>query len=284
MEENNKDNWEEEATDSEVIEPVVITVPTTATSERTQEKEEVEIPKNPEVVIGTTYKPEDIAPQRDLDVGKPKDGVADLGAIIEKSQEKKIFITLDNSVNEVLSLNKQGKDLYFEDGAKFCRLGPAALKELSFENTARYNLAFVSTEMDKEAKPTSKLNITPRFATATARMDVKVLDPNIKPCWKRPEETRMAEVAGYAYAIEGKHVQTFAANDGENPKIGKAGDPELILMYITKEKHQAMIKAASDKSKRRDGAVMSGAKSVLEQMGGKPFEDVRDDHKWGKIS
>ncbi len=199
-------------------------------------------------------------------------------------KEKKIFITLDNSVNEVLSLNKQGKDLYFEDGPKFCRLGPAALKELSFDNTARYNLAFVSTEMDKEAKPTSKLNITPRFATATAKTDVKVLDPNIEPCWKRPEETRMAEVAGYAYAVEGKHVQTFAANDGENPKIGKAGDPELILMYITKEKHQAMIKAASDKSKRRDGAVISGAKSVLEQMGGKPFEDVHDDHKWGKIS
>ena len=197
--------------------------------------------------------------------------------------EKKLYIDLDMKVEDIISLDKKGQELYFVTGAKFNKLSPEIIRSLSAGNKARYNQAFVETEYEKEEKPTPTLQVRPRFATATARIEVTPLMPGIKFCWKRPEELQSAKLQGYEYAIEGTHCRTFAAKDGETPRIGKGGDTELVLFYISEELHDALIEEVGAKSRRRNEAVETGSQSKLDQLGGQSFKATDDDRDWRKL-
>lgn len=199
-------------------------------------------------------------------------------------KKEKVYISIDNNVEDIVNLDKDGTELYFEVGARFNKLSAEVIRGLSQLNKMRYNQSFVETQYEEETKPTETLNITPRFATANTRIDVTPIMTGIEFCWKRPEETQYAKIQRYNFAIEGKHCRTFATPEGENPRIGKGGDEELVLMYISKEDHDAIIKAVGDTSRRRNGVVEESTKAKLEKLGGKPFTGSRNDQDWNTLT
>ena len=195
----------------------------------------------------------------------------------EKPAPKKFLITLDNTPSEVVKLDSEGHDLFFEDApGKFLDLGDDVLQTLSAMTQSRYLVSYRANAKlrKKDEHPelfkTPGIEVSPRLASATSRITVKGKDPSKAYAWKRTDELQAASYEGWK-VCQDPNIQSFGGDVGSSHRIAAGGETEMVLMEVPKATESAMLVRDADKSKRRiDGAD----KATIEDMvrsGGVPY-------------
>jgi hypothetical protein len=191
------------------------------------------------------------------------------------------FISLDDSIEKIVYLDKEGVDLFFEDDpGKFRELPEKVVDVLSKINRERYrtsrdiNKRRVREEEHPEEFRTPGISVISQYATARNRLKVEGKRPGYHYAWKAPHELTQAARLGYRIA---KHpgLETFSQEGEETHKVSAFGEDELVLTEVPEETYQAILKHHSDKSRRRvDTTEQSGA-AEIRASGGVAFDPKR---------
>lgn len=226
-----------------------------------------------EIVERTTEGKKDIRQEVKNETEKSQEGVG------KEKVDKKITISVDNSPEEVVQWDSEGKRLEFEHDAKrFLRLPSDVVRELSYENKRRYYVSKGMAEETIDLSSYDKRNIKPRpgFAMASDRLAVYNKKPGMEYCWKRPDELRQAHMDGYR-EVQDPDIKTFGGDVGSTHTVGMYGDTELVLMEIPKETRDRQRAALRQKDEIRRKGVESTAIADLQRSGGKPYVPSDDE-------
>lgn len=189
----------------------------------------------------------------------------------EKEIVKKITITIDNSVEEVLSLDQDGCTLCFDDSPeKFLDLPPAAFKELSAQNRAAYSVSytFYRKRLEERENPPSGIEVIGPGASATQRLKVEDPRTGVHKAWIRPDQVDEFKARGYKVTNDPR-VKSFGGKVGGSHQVSAYGATELILAEIPEDAHEAQQQALADKAVGKSRAIDEGTQAALEAQGGK---------------
>ena len=178
---------------------------------------------------------------------------------------KKIKVTLDTSPEDVIKLSEEGNFLEFSDEVgEFLELSTAQIRQLKADDRQRYHLAYGSwrEKYDNFDPMPSGIKVSPRLASATARIAVYGKDPNKRYCWKRPDELRQAGYDGYQFA-KGANLRSFSGSPTSVHRVSAMGDDELVLMEISKDRGDAILREPGEKSRRKVETFDQAAKEAL---------------------
>ena len=197
-------------------------------------------------------------------------------------------ITIDNLPKEVVSLDREGYLLSFDDEpGKFLYLEDEILDELSKNNYTSYMISegFHARRRKEKEHPedfsTAGIKMEGRFSTATARLKVEGQDPGMHPCWKRPDELQQAAYEGYRIA-KGESLRTFMGEGNMVHKVGALGKDELILTEIPNKLYKERQRMVEEKSKSRIAMVEKNAIEDMRRAGGKAYVPNEDDSVWSE--
>lgn len=207
-----------------------------------------------------------------------------------KSEEtpKRVFISLDDSIDKIVYLDQRGVDLFFEDDPdKFRELPEGVLDSLSKINRERYQASFdfykrrVRERDNPEEFATPGISVNPNLTSARARLAIEGKVPGFHYCWKAPHELTTAARLGYRIAKR-PGLKTFAHTGEETHKVSAFGEDELVLTEIPESSYNAILKHASDKSKRRVGGIEDSGAAEIRAVGGIPFRPGKtpDGRNW----
>jgi hypothetical protein len=205
---------------------------------------------------------------------------------VKKKKPEKITVDIDTPLEEVLKLNDDGKDLFFDSTpGKFKRLTAETLTKLRQANKTRYLVSRGLCETEREAvKPSQKFTVQPRFSTATNRLEVRNKDPNMHYCWKRTDELQQAEYEGFVPAYSDSELQSFGNIDGTGNNVVRGGGmDELVLMKEPKELHMKKLRMVEEKSAHMRGVIEEAAANKIRSQGGVPYTPPKngsDGHPW----
>jgi hypothetical protein len=197
---------------------------------------------------------------------------------------KKVDISLDTVVEDVLQYDQDEKELIFDTNpGRFKELPEDVIRKLGKANRDAYFAAFYiakTASKQEDFRPTPGLSITPNYASATEQINVilpEVFKKKYHTCWKRPDQLPGAERNGY-FVVRGSHgVESFHYDRTRDCHvIGSAGHVEQILMACPIETYQKILKAVEEKSALQSGKISTDAKQELKDLGGKPFEGEYD--------
>jgi len=199
---------------------------------------------------------------------------------IPKENPKKIFISIDTSIQDIVKYQEEGCTLFFEDSKdKFKEFTDDEVKELNMYNRQKYNLAYSivhNTLKLDEVKDQHKF-FKPRagFASATDRLEIRGGDPNMHRFWKRPDELQKVAYEG-GRVCKDPNVVTFGGVDMNGKSLSGSsvhevsanGEVELVLCETSKESNDARTKAIEAKSQSRNAAVDEAARTEIAKLGG----------------
>lgn len=192
---------------------------------------------------------------------------------------KRVDISIDTKVKDVIQYDIEGKNLFFEpDLDRFLKLPGRAVESLSAINRARYFSAYGEYKYQKDNKDAPKIaeriQVSPRYSTATQRLEVNGKDPSMHYCWKRSDELRQAAYEGYVVAEDGD-LDTFGSDSGTAHTVGAFGDTELILMKLPKEENEKRQRAIVEKSLAREHALDSTYEREVKSEGGLTYKEPK---------
>lgn len=225
-----------------------------------------------------------IPPEKPKSLELPREGNK-----VEGKRER-IFISLDDSIEKIVSLDKEGVDLFFEDDpGRFRELPEKVLDDLYKKNRERYRASWeinkrrVREEEHPEEFKTPGITIKPQFATARERLRVEGKKPGFHYVWKAPHELTSSARMGYRIA---KHpgLKTFGNEGEETHKVSAFGEDELILAETTQENYDNILKYHSDKSQKRVRDIEASGAAEIRAAGGLSFDpkNTRPGLKWTK--
>lgn len=209
--------------------------------------------------------------------GKKKTGAGEKTSKTS-NEEKTVKISIDNTPEEVVQLDSEGKELYFEDSRdRFLELPSDAAGGLGFYNKQRYFTArnIMMGELDLSGADGRRYKPQPGRATAAEQMSVYGKDPRFHYCWKRPDELRQAQREGYRIAND-PNLDTFYGDAGSSHTVGFKGQEEMVLTKIPVDDYEARKASAVKKSKARRAAVEENAIADMLKGGGKPSKEQED--------
>jgi hypothetical protein len=210
------------------------------------------------------------------------DEAQELGMLMEEAPvaapaPTNILITLDTPVADVVRWDAEGKNLIFEDAfGKFLDLPDDAFQKLSGMNQTRYLISFRSNTRLKKEKANPELfrspdiEVSPRLASATSRIEVYGKNPDKDYVWKRTDELQAANYEGWRVSADSK-LQTFGGEVGSSRQIAADGKTEMVLMEAPKGTSKALQLAAAEKSKKRMEGVEASTAADMRQSGGVPY-------------
>jgi len=186
--------------------------------------------------------------------------------------EKKATITIDNTPQEVLSLDKEDYLLYFEDSPdRFLELPLEVVQSLSKRNREAYSLGFLYSRKlaEERLNPPSGIKVTPGYASARQQLKVAGGRKGMHRVWQRPDQVRRRLQEGYKVCND-PTVQTFNSMVGSTHTLGdtRGGDPEQILLEIPQETFDAHQQALADKAVGKSRAVDEATRATLDRLGG----------------
>jgi hypothetical protein len=189
---------------------------------------------------------------------------------------ERVDVGVDMSEEDVLKYDQDGKNLFFDgELGKFRELSDETLAKLSNLNRVRYFSSLgeytYNKKREHEPKIAERVKVSPRYATATKRLEVFNKNPDKHYVWKRTDEIRSAEYEGYQRSFDDS-LDTFGSDVGSAHTVGADGHTELVLMETSQENYQKRQRAISEKSKRRIEAVENTAKEEMRRDGGLPYE------------
>ena len=226
---------------------------------------------------------EEVSPPVEVEESPPEENK------VEEKGER-IFISLDDSIEKIVSLDKEGVDLFFEDDpGRFRELPEKVLDDLYKKNRERYKASWeinkrrVREEEHPEEFKTPGITVNPRFATARARLQVEGKKPGFHYVWKAPHELTSAARMGYRIA---KHpgLKTFGNEGDETHKVSAFGEDELILAETTQENYDAILKHHSDRSQKRVKDIEASGAAEIRAAGGLSFDPkkTRPGLRWSR--
>ena len=214
---------------------------------------------------------------------------AEKAPIAPKDQKKpeNLYISIDNTEEEVLNFEQEGKSLYFEsDLGRFLVLSEDAVVSLNRFNQARY---FASFYLHQKAQEMAKTPATPgleidgRYARASARLEVYGKNPGKHYAWIDPPNVRVREYEGYQVTND-PDISTFGSQVGGSHEVKVAGQaPELILMETSKENFQKVRQIGEQKSRQRVAVEEDKTRAEIEADGGVAFtsKDLKEQRNKG---
>lgn len=192
-------------------------------------------------------------------------------------RSKKVYISVDNTIEDVVQSENEGASIYFEsDLGKFMELPEEVVTSLSKGNQARYFTSYYlwrkALEMEK-APATPGIQIDGRYARASARLEVGGRKPGMHYAWIDPPTGRVKErYEGYEFASD-ENLQTVDKSASGIPVIhGRDGREELVLMVTSEENFEKSQRPAREKSKSRAAGEEDRAMRELGPTAFKPGE------------
>lgn len=188
----------------------------------------------------------------------------------------RVEITLDNTPDEALQYDQEGRILDFSDDVeKFLYLSHDVVQGLGADNRQRYLLAYASwkyaTDHADEDLP-SGLSISGRFATATARLSVNQ-SPQFQKAyslaWRRSDEVQGALQEGYSLVKPGE-VSSFGKTPSGMHRVGAGGETELVLMKMPRGMWEQRQRAIGEKSTGRVVNLEAATAAEMQKDGGSP--------------
>ena len=205
------------------------------------------------------------------------------------NSSKKIYITIDNNIDDVIKYQNEGKEIFFKDDpGEFIQLSQEDVKHLSPINLAKYMIGKGVSErnLDLSSVRDNHKFFKPRpgFASATDRLRIEGGRPDKTYAWKRADELMQVGYDGGKVCTD-PNVRTFGGvnsdgttlRGGTTKTVSANGEDELILVEYPKEVHDAIIARSDELSVRRNRAVDITAKEEIRKAGGMPFDlDEKD--------
>lgn len=212
--------------------------------------------------------------------------------ISEQRTEKAVmkrFVSVESPIEEVIRLNNEGAELYFEsERGKFLQLTESQVRELSNDNRVRYG---VSLQLHAKSDPENdriqqRLKIlgansrrkefektvkgTLPSALATKKLQTFVGD-GFHSVWTRGDKIESRLELGYEFVKPGDDVYVgVPATDGHFETKVETGKTELTLMRIPLEKKAEIDRMKKEKADRLLQAGDEAGRSELRALGAKP--------------
>jgi hypothetical protein len=185
---------------------------------------------------------------------------------------KKTFISIDNDPGDVLDLQRQGADLYFEDGKRFLELSVDAYEELSSLHQLRYTTARQITEGTLDF---SRKRVVPRpghgYATARNRLAVDGGKPGKHYTWQYADQLDWWEANG-ARPVVDPTVKTFTNPTGTTRTITESDGRKLVLLEMPEEVNEARRAHVREKTRKLREGYDESARNNLERSGASVVE------------
>lgn len=184
----------------------------------------------------------------------------------------KFEVGVETPYEEILKASRKGNILVFSvNPNEFRELSRDELKDLTKENILNYMIAkeAVKDDMGEEEPPLPAFSINPTVVMASDQLRVIGLDrTKYHGCWFRPEHVHRMQAMGFKITqVNGSGgVETFNSHKSVGI-VGTADKTELIHMYCPIKTYEAIINAAGEESRRRDGAVEDTTIDKVDRLG-----------------
>jgi hypothetical protein len=190
-------------------------------------------------------------------------------------------ISIDTKIKDVIDLDSKGYLLNFEsEPDKFKKLPEEVVKELSGMNRDRYRTSYecykgeIDTRDHPEKYKTPGVEITSRYASATARLEIEGEKPGMRYCWATDADVRRNSRMGYKICHD-PDVETFHKDPDGVHRVADERGTELVLMEAPETVWKEHRKRVRDLSNRRKGAVENTAERNIRQTGYKTFRPAK---------
>jgi hypothetical protein len=225
-------------------------------------------------------------------IDKPKDELiqTDKKKDVDKSKEttKKPFvgISVDNSKEDVLKLDKDGMTLVFDpDPKRFLKLDDEIYSKLSRASKLQYQIAEEIYRHEKKLEEFPErdgtLEVIGRHgdASATAHLTVLGKDPRQHYTWQRHSSKEVWKRRGYKEATD--EVETFRPKKSGRHIIEESDGEALVLLKTPIENYDKIQRESGDLSRKRASTVEQQAIEELKNSGNKAFKtDEIDGRNW----
>ena len=219
--------------------------------------------------------------EKEVNTSNMEDVIINPNMTKEEKTPKRVFISIDNTYEDVIQYQHEGYSLFFADGeGELLILTDEQKKKLNLFNAEKYRIAeaIINKTLDLSSIKTIHMEFRPKaaYASATNRMRIENGRPGMHYAWKRPDELQMCMYEGFKICQD-PLIKTFGMFDengssleGSTHYVQANGEIELVLMEIPQERSDARRKAIEDLSKKRNAAVDAAIKAELESLGGDP--------------
>jgi hypothetical protein len=204
----------------------------------------------------------------------------------DPTQRAKRFVKVGESLAKIVEWDKSGDELYFEhEIGRFLALSETDVAKLSHDNKVRYS---VSRHLHENENPDSDpvlrrvkvmesnerrkkfeqiVKSTSQSMRATKKLQAFVGE-GYDAFWARTDKVEDRMARGYEIVKTGDDVYAgVGATDGHYETRVKQGEPELVLMRISKERKKELKKAQADAANRLEQAGEKSGASELRAMG-----------------
>ena len=187
---------------------------------------------------------------------------------MDTKDKKQYKVVKDTPYEDILRESRKGNILVFSvDPGEFRELSRDELKGLTKENILNYMIAKnACKDAREEEPPLPAFSINPKVVMAGDQLQVNGLSDKYHGCWVRPENVHKRQTIGYKVTQVGNGVETFN-NHKSVGIVGTADHTELIHMHCLNETYEAIVKAAGEESRRRDGAIEDSAIEKMDRTG-----------------
>lgn len=202
-----------------------------------------------------------------------------------KKTTKKVKITVDNTISDVVKLDSEGKDLFFESSPElFLHLPPEIYQSLSRVNAQDYMIArdqykasledAKSGDEDSDEEWLQSLEQIDHTNNANNLLEVTNKRPGMHYSWQTPTKVLMMGKKGYRICKD-KSVKTAYNLDGLGKhEIRRNGETELILMETTQANYEALMAAEERKRELAKATVENDLRDSIMKSGAIVRDDV----------
>lgn len=204
----------------------------------------------------------------------------------DPTQRAKRMVKVGESLSKVLEWDKAGEELYFEhEIGRFLALSESDVAKLSHDNRVRYSVSrHLHENENPDADPVLRrvkvgeanarrkqfeqiVKSTSQSMRATKKLQAFVGE-GYDAFWARTDKVEDRMARGYEIVQKGEDVYAgVSATEGHFETRVKQGEPELVLMRISKERKAELAKAQQDAANRLDKASDQSGASELRSMG-----------------
>jgi len=204
--------------------------------------EELKIPSAEDLVISSPY----IEPE----ISDEEEG-GEIKSQINDALGGDITINIDNTPDEVLSFDKEGREIYFSEGSSFLKLPAEVVRGLSDKTRIRYFVAKGTTENsldlgEKGSGPRDAVisDLRKKFSipggTATEKLNVRGGDPGKVYSHFKVARLGYAEQRGWSPVRKGGEALAFTHDTAGSSIVlkDKRGELDMILMEKDRDLHE----------------------------------------------
>lgn len=187
---------------------------------------------------------------------------------------EKVFITCDNTYEDVIRYNSQGTKVYFDDSpGKLLSLTEEQIKELPRDLKIKYDQAVVNHERLSKEDPAwteiqKRLKIQQvDYASPMAKIEGNKTKPGLVTRNARVDKVDYWRSKGYEVATPEHLVNPTMRQVEGHFEISKLGATESVLMVTTAENKQALLDEIAAKRKAAGERLDEANKRAIHDAG-----------------